>query len=235
VAATTHPKSIEFGAAFRFALTWFSSRPLALLVIALPGSLFAIATALLAERSDLAALSFLVSIAGLFVAEITAGALTFAIFMASTDRPVTPVSSYEHVYDRLGTLVAYLFRYFGAILLLSITIVGIPWGIRLAVRWFFGVQAVILTNANSKEAISHSCRLVNSVWWQVFLSFFALLPIAVLNIALTVGWPRGLAAGLIGAALSLATAPIFAGYWTAIYLQLDRHEAAAPPLAPEAL
>src|SRR5215510_8768736 len=123
-------KHLEISVAIRFAFTHFSKHPVAMLIVSLPGALFGLASLLLSLRGDLPALGFLVSIASLIVAQITTAALTFAMFLASRGQPFTPASVYEHVFDRLGPFIAYLGRYWGAVFLLCITLVGIPWGVR---------------------------------------------------------------------------------------------------------
>ena len=51
--------------------------------------------------------------------------------------------------------------------LLAITVIGIPWAIRLFVRWNFAIYAVMLNDQNAKAAISFSCDLVTGRWWQM--------------------------------------------------------------------
>ncbi len=52
------------------------------------------------------------------------------------------------------------------VVLLFITIIGIPWGINRSVRWLFGGQAAILTGTRGKEALAQSSDAVKGNWWQ---------------------------------------------------------------------
>lgn len=232
--AETIVKEVHIGAAFRSALSSFARHAVPLLVIALPGALIGLASLLAAWRGAVL-LSLVMSIVSSVIGWITEAALIYAVFQLSTGRPLSPVSSYQRVFDRLGPLIAYTLRYGGAVLLLCITVVGIPWGIRVAIRWWFGRQAIILTDESPKEAISRSCRLVSGVWWRIFLAFLTVALLTLPNLLLGFIWPRGLTAGLIGSAISFLIAPITPAFWTAIYLQLDEQERAilaSQPAAP---
>ena len=52
------------------------------------------------------------------------------------------------------------------VVLLFITIIGIPWGVNRSVRWLFGGQAAILTGTRGKEALAQSSDAVKGNWWQ---------------------------------------------------------------------
>jgi hypothetical protein len=55
------------------------------------------------------------------------------------------LEAYRIALAKLRDLVEVFARPLGAAFLLTITVVGIPWAIRLFVRWNFGIYAVVLS------------------------------------------------------------------------------------------
>lgn len=226
-------KRLDFSAAIRDAFRWFSKHPIPLLVIAAPNVVLNVAS-LVVARSDFAALSFLLSITSFFVTEIVGAALIYAAYLISTGRSFGVNEMFQRATDRLGPLIAYSFRYFGAVVLLAITIVGIPWAIRVFVRWWFGTQAIVLNDESPKEAISHSCRLVSGVGWPIFWTFVLLsipfLPFFALSLITGGAIAPSVASTLFG----WVALPFFSAFWTALYLQLDAYDGrtTAPEPAP---
>lgn len=58
---------------------------------------------------------------------------------------------------------------------LTITIIGIPFGIYFAVRWGFFVQTTLLEKSRIRDALRRSSELVQSMWWRVGGTFLAIL------------------------------------------------------------
>lgn len=77
------------------------------------------------------------------------------------------------------------------VLLLTITIIGIPWAVNRGVRWLFGGQAALLAGLRGKEALAQSAAAVKGQWWQMaanstMLAFLAAAPgIAIALLLLT--------------------------------------------------
>ncbi len=100
--------------------------------------------------------------------------------------------AYGVVFARFWTLLGATLRAFLPILLLTITIIGIPWAIYLAVRWLFVNQAVILDTTSARAALSYSAHAVSGRWWRT-------LGIAFL-ISLIVSVPGGIVGTVFGLA-----------------------------------
>ncbi len=100
--------------------------------------------------------------------------------------------AYGVVFARFWTLLGATLRVIFPILLLSITIIGIPWAIYLAVRWLFVNQAVILDSTSARAALSYSAHAVSGRWWRT-------LGIAFL-ISLIVSVPGGIVGTVFGLA-----------------------------------
>lgn len=145
-------------------------------------------------------------------------------------------ASYRYVLKRIGPLLEYEIRFFGAVLLLAITIVGIPWAIRTAVQWSLGGHAVILNGESATDAITHSRRLVKGVWWQIAgIALIALVAIGSVGSVAVFAWPRGDAGTIVSAAWSLVTVPALATFWTLVYLRLAEQDGSAPVFEAQAL
>jgi hypothetical protein len=177
--------------------------------------------------------TFLITI---FIPILVNAALFHAVFVRASGGEPDFARSYKRVRERIGPLLEYELRFIGAVVLLAITIVGIPWAIRTGVRWSFGGQAVILNNESAKDAISHSCRLVKGLWWQIAgTGLLAFLAIGWVGAVAGFGWPRGDAATIVSAAWSLVTVPSLAALWTLLYLRLAEQDGSAPVLEGQEL
>ena len=74
--------------------------------------------------------------------------------------------AYQAVFSRFWTLFGASLRAGFHILLLSITIIGIPWAIQRVVRWLFIHQAVIFDGTSARAALSYSADAVAGRWWR---------------------------------------------------------------------
>jgi hypothetical protein len=168
-------------------------------------------------------LSLVLFIPGLLAQEIVNGALIVAAERALHGQQPSVQDGFTAATDRLGALLEYFGRTFIVVFALAITVIGIPWAIRVAVRWIFGTQAVMLHDMSAKESISESCRVVTGNWWRtlgnlLLVGLIASLPSLV--IAFAVG---GIAGGVIGAVWGTLTTPFFSIFVTLFYFRL-RHE-----------
>ncbi len=158
-------------------------------------------------------------------------ALTLAAFAALGGGNPSFIQSYRVVLGKLGALVELVLRQWGAVVLLAITIVGIPFAIRLLVRWSFGTQAVVLDGLGAKGAIASSCRLVEGRWWRVAGAMLLTgLAFATPVIVMSILWwrPYSTATRITESGLSLIFGPIAAIFWTQVFLHL---RGAAEPTA----
>jgi hypothetical protein len=121
---------------------------------------------------------------------------------------------------------------------LAVTVIGIPWALRILVRWVFGTHAVVLNNLTAKEAISESCRLVEGRWWRIALVGLASSSWGAPVLALMVAQPYSIETVAIRIATGLTVTPILAIFWTLLFLRLQQttpalsSEASPAPSAP---
>lgn len=101
------------------------------------------------------------------------------------------------------------------VLLLTISIIGLPWAVNRGVRWLFGGQAALLDGVRGKEALARSSAAVKGQWWQMaansaMLAFLAAAPGIAVALLLLVLIRLPLEAANSAAALVYAVAQPFA-------------------------
>ncbi len=163
----------------------------------------------------------------LVIAQIILGALIHAALVHAnwtTLSSQTPSvsTSLAATRDRAGQLVEFTFRYLGAGLGLMITLIGIPFAIRISVRWFLGVQAIMVSDLDAQTAISSSCGVVSGRWWYIAgLLFVGVLVIGAPSLSLTLAWPSSPVVRIGTAIWGMVTAPLIASFWTSMFLRLE--------------
>jgi hypothetical protein len=73
----------------------------------------------------------------------------------------------------IGTVLLYFLATFAGTLLLVIP------GLWIAIRWYFGMQAVIVDDLPPMRALARSAELVKGMWWRTFGCVAAIVLIAV--------------------------------------------------------
>ena len=105
---------------------------------------------------------------------------------------------------------------------MAITIVGIPFAIYFAVRWFFVYQTASLERCGPRAALARSSDLVGDNWWRVFG--------ILLLIGILVGIANAIASGILGlipflgpillVVVTVLFAPVMINAWTLLYHDL---------------
>ena len=70
----------------------------------------------------------------------------------------------RRLFPYLGTNILYLI----VVVLLAITVIGIPFAIFFGVRWFFCSLAAVFEEKSAVQSLKRSGELVNGGWWRVF-------------------------------------------------------------------
>jgi hypothetical protein len=136
-------------------------------------------------------------------------------------------SIYGRVLPRVGALLLTALRVFVVVMALFVTIIGIPFGVYLAVRWAFFTQAVIIEGESSTGAIDLSARIVKGYWWRtlgilVMLAILASLPTAAVSLIFAAASP--VAANLAVAVVGVIVFPFSAGAITLLFFDLQSRE-----------
>jgi hypothetical protein len=164
---------------------------------------------------------FLGQIVSTVFGELVFAAIVSASARAASGDAANAFESLDAVRGRIGALLELLGRQLGAAILLAITVVGIPFSIRILVRWFFGTQALVLRGLDPKQSIALSCQLANRRWWWLAGTIF-LFAVALGAPQLFVGWYLGRPESLVVTVpLSAILVPLVGCFWTLVFLDLE--------------
>jgi hypothetical protein len=125
---------------------------------------------------------------------ITTAAVAFALRRMDSGRSVRAVDAFRATFERLGALAGATARQLAAAVLLSITVIGVPFAIRRFVRWSLFAQACALEDRTAGGSLERSAELVKGRWWRTF-GFTAVVDVL-----------AALSGPLLGVALLLLTA-----------------------------
>lgn len=134
------------------------------------------------SRGDLtlSLFSALLSFATFFVV-IAALAYSSGELLAGREPGV--LEAYHRVARRHRTFLGVMLAYFLGIVLPLGTLIGIPVGLYLTVRWWFAPHAAALRDVSAGEALRMSSAIVKGAWWQMFGRTVALVILAGLPVA----------------------------------------------------
>jgi hypothetical protein len=99
---------------------------------------------------------------------ITTAAVAFALREIDAGRPVRGADAFRAAFERLGALVRATARQYGAAVLLTITVVGVPFAIGRWVRWSLFAEACAIEDLTARKSLRRSAELVGGRWWRTF-------------------------------------------------------------------
>ena len=111
----------------------------------------------------------------LFVLVLCSGAFTFVSAQAYLGRHIDSRDAFRRAKHRFWNFVGSSLLYWLVILLLSVTVIGVPFAIFFWTRWGLYAQAVMVEEASAKGALKRSSELVKGSWWRVFGITLAIL------------------------------------------------------------
>ena len=85
---------------------------------------------------------------------------------ASAGEPTTARDAFGAVVARRRDLGSALGRAVAVIVVLYLTVIGIPWAIHRLIRYQFAAQAVMLEGSGGTSALRRSSNLVRGRWWH---------------------------------------------------------------------
>ena len=88
---------------------------------------------------------------------------------------VTIRSVLQRTMDRFWQLLGCFLLWSGAIMILTITVIGIPFAIHFAVRWGLFIQTIMFEKPAIISALGRSSELVAGMWWRVCGMLLAIL------------------------------------------------------------
>ena len=151
--------------------------------------------ALTGISEDSATLQAAVSVISLFQRVLLLVVVTPAVIQATGDiaagRPSGIGRSLREGLRRLPDYLWTIARSGIIVLLLTISIIGLPWAVNRSVRWLLGGQAAVLDGLRGELALTRSAAAVQGRWWQtaangVTLAFLGAAPGIVVALALMI-------------------------------------------------
>jgi hypothetical protein len=116
-----------------------------------------------------AILALLIGGVGAAIASVcTTAAVSAALGELDAGRRIRAPEAFRIAFHHAGPLAGALARQFGAAVLLTITVIGIPFAIRRFVRWSLFAQAAVLEELPARDALRRSAELVDGYWWRTF-------------------------------------------------------------------
>ena len=115
-------------------------------------------------------------IGGLFASVIATGAVAVILGQIDAGHRVLAGQAYRRVFQRWRSLGKGMLTELGMVLLLTITVVGIPFAIHRFIRWSLFAEACMLDDLSATESLRRSSELVKGRWWRTF-GFTALVDV----------------------------------------------------------
>ena len=113
-------------------------------------------------------------VGGLFASVIATAAVAVILGELSAGRRILAGQAYRRVIRRWRPLLRGMATELGMVLVLTITVVGIPVAIHRFIRWSLFAEACVLDDLSATESLRRSSELVRGHWWRT-LGFTALI------------------------------------------------------------
>jgi len=105
-------------------------------------------------------------VGGLFASVITTAAVAVILDERDAGRRILAGQAYRRVIRRWRSLTKGMAIELGMVVLLTITVVGIPLAIHRFIRWSLFAQACMLDNLSARQSLQRSSELVRGRWWR---------------------------------------------------------------------
>jgi hypothetical protein len=199
----------------------------AIAAVTLPISIAtAIVMAIVGDNGDVVA-SWVSAGATVFISLIAEAAIIRAMIDIDEGTAADFNSAFRQALPLVGRLIATALRVVILVLLMGITIVGIPFAIYYMVRWAFFTQAIVVEDASFSEATNVSAKAVRGSWWRtlgilIMLGLLAGLPSAAVAVIFSSADPA--AASLASAVAGAVVLPFSAVATTLLFFDLQSRE-----------
>ncbi len=171
-------------------------------------------------------------VGGLFASVIATGAVAVILGELDAGRRILAGQAYRRVFMRWRSLGRGMAIELGMVLLLTITVIGIPFAIHRFIRWSLFAQACMLDDLPATESLRRSSELVKGQWWRTFgftglVDTLTVLSGPLLGVGLLLLTDRSLNfINLAGALVYTFTVPFAAIQLTLYYFDLETRGAA---------
>ena len=107
-------------------------------------------------------------VGGLFASVIATAAVAVILNEIDAGRRILAGQAYRRVFRRLRPLARGMATEILMVVLLTITVVGIPFAVHRFIRWSLFAQASMLDDVSATESLRLSSLLVRGRWWRTF-------------------------------------------------------------------
>jgi hypothetical protein len=107
-------------------------------------------------------------VGGLFASVITTGAVAVILNEIDAGRHMLAGEAYRRVFRSLRPLARGMATEIGMVVVLTITVVGIPFAIHRFIRWSLFAQACMVDELSASDSLRRSSELVRDRWWRTF-------------------------------------------------------------------
>jgi hypothetical protein len=107
-------------------------------------------------------------VGGLFASVITTAAVAVILGERDAGRHILAGQAYRRALGRWRSLGKGMAAELGMIVVLTITVVGIPFAIHRFIRWSLFAQACMLEDMSATGSLRRSSQLVKGRWWRTF-------------------------------------------------------------------
>jgi hypothetical protein len=170
---------------------------------------------------------------------ITTAAVAYSLREIDGGRAVRAADAFRAAFERLRALVGAGARQLGAVALLTLTVVGVPFAIRRYVCWSLFAEACALEDRTATGSLRRSGELVAGQWWRTFgftglVVVLAALSGPLLGVALLLLTDQSLNfINVAGALVYTVTVPYAAIALTLYYFDLEARGAPVPAAGPD--
>ncbi len=171
-----------------------------------------------------------------FASVLATAAIAVVLHELADGRRISVKHAIRTTRARLRPLAAATVIQYGVVLLLTLTVVGIPLAIHRFIRWSLFAQACMLDGQDGRRALARSSRLVRGRWWRAFgftafVDVLAVLAGLSIGIALLLLTPTALNfIDLVSSLVYVLIVPFAAAALTLFYFDLEAQ--ATQDLAP---
>jgi hypothetical protein len=181
------------------------------------------------------------AIAGLFASVVTTAAVALLLREIDDGRRMRAAEAYRLVFQRLRPLARGMAAELATVVVLSITVVGVPLAVARFIRWSLFAQACVLGELSAGESLRRSSVLVRGHWWRTFgftaiVDVIAILSGPFFGVGLLLLTDRSLNFINVAASVVYAlTVPLAAIALTLYYFDLEQRGRSDPYSGPVAV
>jgi hypothetical protein len=105
---------------------------------------------------------------GAIASVVTTAAVAATLREIDTGREITAREAFGRAFDRARPLAGAALRNYAVLIVLSVTVIGLPFAIYRFIRWSLYAEACMLEDRSGADSLARSSELVQGRWWRTF-------------------------------------------------------------------